>query len=88
MLLYAAETEEPDEDDGLSPDYVVRFPPAHPPLNLDYVVRFSPSHPPREREIFIDNLLVRVHFIIEMSRPALRRGSLNSLFHVALYLPS
>ena len=41
-----------------------------------------------EREIFIDNLLVRVHFIIEMSRPALRHGSLNPLFQVALYLPS
>ena len=41
----------------------------------------------REREIFIDNLLVRVHLIIEMSRPALRHGSLNSLFQVALYLP-
>ena len=37
---------------------------------------------------FIDNLLVRVHLIIEMSRPALRHGSLNSLFQVALYLPS
>ena len=33
-----------------------------------------------EREIFIDILLVRVHLIIEMSRPALRHGSLNSLF--------
>ena len=32
----------------------------------------------REREIFIDNLLVRVHLIIEMSRPALRHGSLIS----------
>ena len=41
-----------------------------------------------EREIFTDNLLVRVHLIIEMSRPALRHGSLNSLFQVALYLPS
>jgi hypothetical protein len=41
-----------------------------------------------EREISIDNLLVRVHLIIEMSRPALRHGSLNSLFQVALYLPS
>jgi len=41
-----------------------------------------------EREIFIDNLLVRVHLIIEMSRPALRHGSLKSLFQVALYLPS
>ena len=28
-----------------------------------------------EREIFIDRLLVRVHLIIEMSRPALRHGS-------------
>ena len=44
--------------------------------------------PLREREIFIDNLLVRVRSIIEMSRPALRRGSLNSLFQVALCLPS
>ena len=42
----------------------------------------------REGEIFIDNLLVRVHLIIEMSRLALRHGSLNSLFQVALYLPS
>ena len=41
-----------------------------------------------EREIFIENLLVRVHLFIEMSRPALRHGSLNSLFQVALYLPS
>ena len=41
-----------------------------------------------EREIFIDNLLVRVHLIIEISRPALRHGSLNSLFQVAVYLPS
>ena len=40
----------------------------------------------REREMFIDNLLVRVHLIIEMSRPALRHGSLNPLFQVALYL--
>ena len=41
-----------------------------------------------EREIFTDNLLVRVNLSIEMSRPALRHGSLNSLFQVALYLPS
>jgi hypothetical protein len=41
-----------------------------------------------ERVIFIDNLLVRVHLIIEMSRPALRHGSLSSLFQVALYVPS
>ena len=43
---------------------------------------------PSEREIFIENLLVRVHLIIEMSRPALHHGSLNSLCQVALYLPS
>ena len=43
---------------------------------------------PREREIFIDNLLVRVHLIIKMSRPALRHGSVNFLFQVALHLPS
>jgi hypothetical protein len=47
--------------------------------------RLSPKEAPREREIFIDNLLVRVHLIIEMSRPALRHWSLNSLFQVALY---
>ena len=40
------------------------------------------------REIFIEDLLDRVHLIIEMSRPALRHRSLNSLFQVALYLPS
>jgi hypothetical protein len=39
-------------------------------------------------KIFIDNLLVRVHLVIEMSRPDLHHGSLNSLFQVALYLPS
>ena len=47
----------------------------------------SRHEPCKEREIFIDNLLVRVHLIIEMRRPALRHGSLNSLFQVALYLP-
>ena len=41
-----------------------------------------------EREIFLDKLLVRVHLIIKVSRPALRHGSLNSLSRVALYLPS
>ena len=35
---------------------------------------------------FIDNLLVRVHLVIEMSRPALRHGSLDSLFQIALHL--
>ena len=48
--------------------------------------RVDPGY--REREIFIDILLVRVHLIIEMSRPALRHGSLNSLFQVTLCLPS
>ena len=43
---------------------------------------------PTEREISIDNLLVRVHSIIEMSSLALRHGSLNSLFQLAFYLPS
>ena len=39
-----------------------------------------------ERELFIDNLLVRIHFIIVMIRwigLASRHGSLNSLFQVA-----
>ena len=49
--------------------------------------RLPPPGGQREREILIDSLLVRVHFIIEMSRPALRQGTLNSLFQVALYLP-
>ena len=50
--------------------------------------------PGREKEFFIDNLLVRIHTIIEMilvndfSKPALRHESLNSLFQVALYLSS
>ena len=41
-----------------------------------------------ERKCFIDNLLVRIHLIIEMifSRPALRHGSLNCFFQVVLYL--
>jgi hypothetical protein len=32
-----------------------------------------------EREFFFDNLLVRIHFIVEMTR----HGGLNSLFQVA-----
>ena len=50
--------------------------------------------PGREKEFFIDNLLVRIHSIIEMilvndfSKPALHHESLNSPFQVALYLPS
>ena len=44
----------------------------------------------REREFFVYNLLVRIHIIvlINLSRTASRHGSLNSLFQVALYLPS
>ena len=42
---------------------------------------------PTEKKIFNDNLLVRIHLIIKMSRPALRHERLNSLFQVALYLP-
>ena len=38
----------------------------------------------RERQIFIDNLLVRVHLIIEMSRPALRHGSFEFPFSGSL----
>ena len=42
-----------------------------------------------EREFFLDNLLVRIPYIIVMtSGPASRHGSLNSLFQVALHLPS
>ena len=59
-------------------------------LSIKNFLAHEEAHFPRtlEREIFIDNLLVRVHLIIERSRPALRHGSLNFLFHVALYLPS
>ena len=40
----------------------------------------------RERELFIDNLLVRIHLIIVDRTCAM--GVLNSLFQVALHLPS
>jgi hypothetical protein len=52
------------------------------PTRIHHVVEADAC---REREIFIDNLLVRVHSIIEMSGPALRHGCLDSLFQVALY---
>ena len=44
----------------------------------------------REREFFVDNLLVRIHFVIEMILVDRLRamGVLNSLFQVALHLPS
>jgi len=42
----------------------------------------------REREFFIDNLVVRIPYIIVMiSGLASRHGSLNSLFQSALHLP-
>ena len=44
----------------------------------------------REREFFIDDLMVRIHLIIVMileDRPC-AMGVLNSLFQIALYLPS
>ena len=41
----------------------------------------------QEREFFIDNLLVRIHFIIVIIRwTGLGHGSLNSLSKVALHL--
>ena len=46
----------------------------------------SPEPRTPEREFFIDNLLVRIHFIIVMIRWT--GLSLNSLFQVALHLPS
>ena len=44
----------------------------------------------KEREFFIDNLLVRIHLFIErmFSGPAVRHESLNFLSQVALYLSS
>jgi hypothetical protein len=43
----------------------------------------------REREIFIDNLLVRIQFIIVMIRwTGLAPWEFKSLFQVALHLPS
>ena len=42
-----------------------------------------------QRVVLIDNLLVRIQFIIVMIRwTGPRHGSLNSFFHVALHLPS
>ena len=39
-------------------------------------------HDTYEREIFIDNLLVRVHLIIEISRPALRHGMIYMVYPI------
>ena len=42
-----------------------------------------------ERVFFIDNLLVRLHFIIEMvGWTGLAYGSLDSIFQADLHLPS
>ena len=43
-----------------------------------------------KREFFIDNPLVRIHHyhLDDFSRPALRHGTSNSIYHVAQYLPS
>ena len=46
---------------------------------------FAPLSPPTEREFFIHNLLVRIHFIIVMSRWT---GLAPTLFQVAVHLPS
>jgi len=58
--------------------------------DLIQVMRISDSSGEREREFFIDSLLVRIHFVIEMilgDRPR-AMGVLNSLFQAALHLPS
>ena len=38
------------------------------PLNLGGMENFNPLSAPLEKEFFIDNLLVRIHFIIVMIR--------------------
>ena len=44
---------------------------------------------PSEKEFFVKNLLVQIHFIIEMmSCTGLAPWDLNPLFQVALYLSS
>ena len=57
-----------------------------PSLSQTEIVCFATMGCDGEREFFVDNLMVRIHLIIEMifSRPALRHGSLNSLFQIAL----
>ena len=48
-----------------------------------------PPPQPGQREFCIDNLLVRIHFIIEIIWwTGVSHGSLNSFSQVALYLPS
>ena len=62
------------------------------------VLRRDQNRLPSKRELFIENLLVRIHFINEMFwwtglapwefELPVPGGSLNSLFQVVLYLPS
>ena len=48
----------------------------------------KPYEPRAQSEYFIDNLLIRIHHIIEMfGGPASRHGSLNSLFQEARIKP-
>jgi len=72
-----------EESDSSSPKWPPFTPPSAPHATPE---RWAMAC--REREFFIDNLLVRIHLIVEMifSRPALRHGSLNSVSQVALYL--
>ena len=57
--------------------------------HLGVVAILTAAEQVRQREFFIDNLLVRIHFIIVMiRRTGLAPWSLNSLFQVALHLPS
>jgi len=47
------------------------------------------QYSPAEREFFIDNLLFRIHYVIVMIMlTRLAPWELNSLFQVALHLPS
>jgi len=48
----------------------------------------SSAPAPQERAFFIDNPVVRLHPIIEMTLVDRRYGTLKSLFQVACYLPS
>ena len=68
---------------------VTERPPA-PPTALDQrAAQTLPQRGERGREFCIDNLLVRINFIMEMIWWTVsRHGILNSVFQVALHLPS
>ena len=72
--------------------YACRCGGADPYDRLEWLRDMNPELSRRcsEREFFIDNLLVRIPFNhrYELSRPALRHGSLNFHLEVALHLPS